>query len=133
MSIKWTISHPDRLVTAALAGALEPGDVEGYLADVAAAGAMPYGKIIDLTFAPVELPLADLKAMMRASEQYAKGHALGPMAIVVDCDVTEEMSAFFGARTRLDRPFRIFRKMQEAEVWLAHPECRGDAAVVQVS
>jgi hypothetical protein len=133
MSLKWTISHADRLVEATFAGALQPGEVERYLAEVAAAGGMPYRKIIDLTFAPSEVPLVELKAMIRCVEQYAKIYTLGPIAIVVDCDWSEDASALFGQRTNGARPFRIFRKMPEAMAWLSIRNAEPDAVMMQAS
>ena len=84
MPLEWTINHPHRLVTVTVAGVTDPADVEHYLAEIAAAGGMPYRKIIDLTFAPGEARLADLKVMMRTTEHYAKTYTLGALAIVVD-------------------------------------------------
>jgi hypothetical protein len=119
MSIKWTISHADRLVETTFTGTLQPGELERYLAEVAAAGGMPYRKIIDLMFALNEVRLVELKAMVQCVEQYAKIYTLGPIAIVVDCDWSEEASTLFGQRTNGVRPFHIFRKMSEATAWLS--------------
>ncbi len=133
MSIKWTISHADRLVEIALAGAFEAGDVERYLAEVADAGGMPYRKIIDLTFAPGDIRLEELKAMMRCTEKYAEVYTLGAVAIIVDCDLSEDTSTFYGERTKVERPFRIFRQKSEALAWLGLPERQDDAVMAQAS
>ena len=121
MPLEWTINHPHRLVTVTVAGVTDPADVEHYLAEIAAAGGMPYRKIIDLTFAPGEARLADLKVMMRTTEHYAKTYTLGALAIVVDSDLSEDTSTVYGERTRVERSFRIFREKSEALAWLGQP------------
>lgn len=118
MTVTWTISHSDRLVTTTLAGTVAPVDLERYLADVAAAGGMTYRKVIDLTLTRGDLRLAELKAMMRSTEQYAKAYVLGAVAIIVASDFSEDAAALYAKRTHAERPYRIVHDLAEAMAWL---------------
>ncbi|MBX3503825.1 MAG: hypothetical protein KF889_30650 [Alphaproteobacteria bacterium] len=118
MPIRWTASPAERLVTAAVSGEATREEFERYLAEVHAAGAMPFRKILDLSFAPMSLRAADIKALGRVMAEYAKDGPLGPLAIVVDADSTREASALYGQAASVDRPFAIFGRPAEAREWL---------------
>lgn len=118
MPIQWTASHPERLVIATVSGEADRADFERYLAEMRDAGVMSYRKILDMTFAPLALRAADIKALGRGIAEYGKLGRLGAFAIVVDAAATHEASALFGETTRVDRPFAIFAKMVQARAWL---------------
>lgn len=119
MPIQWTVSHPERLVIATVSGEAHREDFDRYLAEVNDAGAMPYRKILNLTFAPLAVRAADIRALGRSVYDYAlMAGRLGPFAIVVDADSTHDASAMFGETARVDRPFAIFRTLAQARAWL---------------
>ncbi|MBV9832832.1 MAG: hypothetical protein JO055_00410 [Alphaproteobacteria bacterium] len=118
MPIRWTLSHAEHLVLSKVTGEVGRAEFEGYLGEIAAAGAMPYRKILDLTFAPLGLSAADVKVLGKVVSDYAKSGRIGAFAIVVDADATREASAIFGENAQVDRPFAIFDKMAEARAWL---------------
>jgi hypothetical protein len=118
MPIQWTVSHAERLVIAKVSGDAYRTDFERYLAEIQAAGLLSYRKILDMTFAPLSMRAADIKAIGRIIVEYAKNGPLGAFAIVVDADATHEASTLFGETTRVDRPFAIFGRMAEARAWL---------------
>jgi hypothetical protein len=118
MPIRWTLSTAEHLVFAKVTGEVGRAEFEVYLTEVAAAGGMPYRKILDLTFAPLALSAGDVKAIGKIVGDYARNGPIGAFAIVVDADATREASAIFGETARVDRPFAIFDKLVEARAWL---------------
>jgi hypothetical protein len=122
MPIQWTVSHPERLVTAKVSGEVGRAEFDRYFAELAQAGVMPYRKILDLTFAPLAMSAADVKALGRSIDTYAQAGRLGALAIVVDAEATHDASAIFGESTRAERPFGIFRSLSVARTWLDQSE-----------
>jgi hypothetical protein len=118
MPIRWTLSPAENLVFAKVTGEVGRAEFEVYLAEVAAAGGMPFRKILDMSFAPLALSAGDVKAIAKVVGEYARSGPIGAFAIVVDADATREASAIFGETARVDRPFAIFDKLAEARAWL---------------
>jgi hypothetical protein len=118
MPIRWTLSPAEHLVIAKVTGEAGRAEFERYLAKVAAAGAMSYRKILDLSFAQLALSAGDVKAIAKIVGDHAKTGPIGAFAIVVDADATREASAIFGETARIDRPFAVFGKLAEARAWL---------------
>ena len=127
MPIRWTVSRADRLVIATVSGEAGREDFARYLAEIDAAGAMPYRKILDLSFAPLAMNAADIKALGRIVDGYGRAGPLGPLAIVANVEAMQYASTVFGESSRADRPFAIFRKLAEAQEWLDRvaPAARG--------
>lgn len=126
MAIHLSISHDERLVVATVEE-VRPEDFERYLADLNAAGAMAYRKIIDLTASQIAMQAADVRAMTERVNAYAQTGALGAIAVVVGNELAEYVSATYEQRIKADRPFRLFRKLAEARQWLdeVEPLARG--------
>ena len=78
MPVTWSISHEEQLVVAIAEGEVVRGDIDGYLSAMIAEGAMPYRKLFDLTFAPMALAAADLRALGKRVTDYAKADPSGP-------------------------------------------------------
>jgi hypothetical protein len=120
-TITYSISHEEKLVFIQVQREAVPGDVQNALLAIRAAGALPYRKLIDLTFAPLTLGLPGIRAV-RALNEDAGGAGRkaprGPLAIVVASELAGEMVELFHEPVRLDRPFRVFRDLDEARRWL---------------
>ncbi len=119
MPVTWSISHEDRLVLAAVSGESSGQDLQQYMVAVTAAGAMPYRKLFDATYAaPGSLRLSELRAFAKTIVAYAneKG-AVGPLAIVVGSDLEREMAELFG-QADAGRALGIFSDAQKARQWL---------------
>lgn len=117
MPLHWTITPEDRLVVASATGSITLDDMEAYFADVARAGAMPYAKIFDLTFFD-GTTLREVSAAAARMVEYAGTSAVGPLAIVADTELREEVGRLFSSRARLDRPVGIFRDQAAAREWI---------------
>jgi len=116
--LTWSISHDDRLVMAAVSGEASGQDLEEYMSAVTAAGAMPYRKLFDATYAaPGSLRLSELRAFSRKIVAYAKEGRVGPLAIVVGSDLEREMAELFG-QADAGRALGIFSDVLEARQWL---------------
>ena len=119
MPLNWTISHAEKLVVAIADGEVEHADIDRYLEALIAGGAMPYRKLFDITFAPISMGAAQLRALGTRVAQHAReGGAIGPLAIVVGSERAREMAGIFGAAARADRPLRIFDDVVRARAWL---------------
>jgi hypothetical protein len=118
MPLTWSISHEDRLVSAAVSGEASGQDLQQYMAAVVAAGGMPYRKLFDATYAaPGSLRLSELRAFAKTIVAYAKEGAVGPLAIVVGSDLEREMAELFG-QADAGRALGIFSDVVEARQWL---------------
>ena len=90
MPVTWWISHDDRLVLASAEGDISPGSFEEYMSALVAAGAMPYRKLFDVTYAtPGAIRLAQLKEFASKVVAFAKQGAVGPLAIVVGSELEQ--------------------------------------------
>ncbi|MGE0425031.1 MAG: hypothetical protein AB7O88_22420 [Reyranellaceae bacterium] len=117
MPIHLVISHEERLVVATVDD-VGPEDLDRYFADLTAAGAMAYRKLIDLTASRITREGVDIRAMAERVNAYAQSGALGAIAVVVGDDVGELASGLYERRIKADRPFRLFREPVEARQWL---------------
>jgi hypothetical protein len=120
-TITHSISHEEKLVFIQVQREALIGDVQDVFLAIRAAGALPYRKLIDLTFAPLTLGLQGIRAVKALSEDAggAGRKALrGPVAIVVASELAGEMVDLFHEPVRLERPFRVFRDLDEARRWL---------------
>lgn len=124
MAIHLSISHDERLVVATVEE-VRPDDFERYFAELNAAGAMAYRKIIDLTASQIAMQAADVRMMTERVNAYAQTGALGAIAVVVGNELAEYVSATYERRIKADRPFRLFRKLAEARQWLDEVEPPG--------
>lgn len=50
--------------------------------------------------------------------EYAKTAPVGPLAIVTDSELHEEVGRVFSSKARLDRPVGIFRDQAAALAWI---------------
>lgn len=118
MPVTWSISHDDRIVLVTAEGAVAFENIDDYLVAMAAAGAMPYRKLFDITYlAPDALRFADLKAIGKKVIAFATESAVGPIAIVVGSELLHEMAALFG-EADVARPLAIFSERLKAREWL---------------
>jgi len=116
--INFTISHTDKLVIAAADGEIERADIDKYLSALIAEGAMPYRKLFDISFAPLSIGVAELRALGQRVAEAGKSGPVGPVAIVVGSELAHEMAEIFGSRAQADRPLRIFDDIPKARAWL---------------
>ena len=123
MPVQWTVSQPTRLVIAVAKGVLRREDIETYLDGVAAANALAYRKIFDMTEATPNLSDDDMMALGARIRAYLALGQLGPLAIVATTDQSYGHARMFAALAQADRPLEIFRELHLARQWLdAQPE-----------
>ncbi len=126
MPIQWTISHPDRRVTAVCTEVVTRADLEAYLDNVVVEGALPYAKIVELgdaTSGPNDDDMMALGARIQAYVQAATA-AMGPLAVVAVSRRQYEYAQIFAALATARRPLKIFRNLQLARKWLDSVEAR---------
>ena len=118
MPLQWTVSHPTRLVIAVAKDELRLKDIEDYLDDLLAVGALPYRKIFDTTGATVKLEEDDLMALGARIRAYIPLGPIGPLAIVATTERSYGQARMFTALAEADRPIKIFRELHAARRWL---------------
>ena len=118
MPIKWTISHPERLVTVDVDGDVTLPQAEEYLDALVVADAMPYAKLLDcrkMLTAATDDEMMQLGARMRAYGSIMKG---GPLVFVVADEVIEGYVRRYINLAAADRPVKIVQTMEQAQDWL---------------
>ena len=118
MPIKWTISHPDRMVTVQIDGEVTLPEGEAYLDAVVVADAMPYAKLLDCTTMVTHVTddeMMRLGARMRAYASILKG---GPLVFVVTRPEIEDYVRRYINLAGGDRPVKIVKTVDQARDWL---------------
>ena len=118
MPIKWTISHPDRMVTMRADGEITLPEAEEYLDALVVADAMAYAKLVDCTTMVTHVSddeMMQLGARMRAYASVMKG---GPLAFVVTSPELHDYVRRYINLAAADRPVKIVRTIDEARTWL---------------
>lgn len=118
MPITLAIDHDKRRVTATVEGTHGAFDGIATLARIFAAGAVPYGKLIDLTFAKPENGAKAIRQLSGFVASAIRGKKPGPLAIVAKSELVREMAEMFDQQVRAERPFRIFEDIDSAAAWL---------------
>jgi hypothetical protein len=118
MPIKWTISHPDRMVTVDIDGDITLPQAEEYLDALVVADAMPYAKLLDCTRMQTRLSdeeMMQLGARMRAYAGIMKG---GPLVFVITDPVINDYARRYINLAAADRPVKIVKTIDQARAWL---------------
>jgi hypothetical protein len=130
--VTWSISHPEQLVVAIAEGEIRREDVDNYLTGITDAGGMPYRKLVDFTFAPLNLSAVDIRVLGQRVADAGKLGKVGPLAMVVGSELAMDVAKMFKAAARADRPIEIFSNIPEAREWLDQvaPPVSGAKSVV---
>jgi hypothetical protein len=118
MGIKWTVSHPQRLITALGEASVTATEILQCADEFAKTGMGTYRKLFDLTQLTGAISQADLRLVAVRLAPNTFGHALGPIAIVVVSEALADAASIFQAMTATDRQVQIFRDPYVARVWL---------------
>ncbi|MBV8393964.1 MAG: STAS/SEC14 domain-containing protein [Alphaproteobacteria bacterium] len=126
MTIRWTISHDERLVVATCEGEVSRADYESYLDDVVVKGAMSYAKVFDMAdglpvFAADDPEMMQLAARIQAYANQSS-EPMGALAIVAATDRQVDFARMYSALATARRPIKIFGTQQAALAWLAKPK-----------
>lgn len=122
MPIKWTICHPERLVTVDVDGDVTLPQAEEYLDALVVADAMPYAKLLDcrkMLTAASDDEMMQLGARMRAYASVLKG---GPLVFVVADPLIENYVRRYINLAAADRPVKIVKTMEQAQAWLKNQD-----------
>jgi len=118
MPIKWTISHPDRMVMMQADGEITLPEAEEYLDALVVADAMAYAKLVDCTTMVTHVSddeMMQLGARMRAYASVMKG---GPLAFVVTSPELHDYVRRYINLAAAERPVKIVRTVDQARDWL---------------
>ena len=118
MPIKWTISHPDRMVMMQADGEITLPEAEEYLDALVVADAMAYAKLVDCTTMVTHVSddeMMQLGARMRAYASVMKG---GPLAFVVTSPELHDYVRRYINLAAAERPVKIVRTVDQTRDWL---------------
>ena len=118
MPLTWTISHPNRLVTAIGKGQVTLLDMQAYLDGVVVSDAMGYRKIFDLTDGALTLNEAEMMELGARIRAYAATGRMGPLAVVASSPKAYDQARTYTALASANRPLQIFRDGTAARKWL---------------
>lgn len=124
MPIKWTISHPERMVTVDIDGDVTLPQAEEYLDALVVADAMPYAKLLDcsrMVTQATDDEMMQLGARMRAYASIMKG---GPLVFVVTDPVIEGYVRRYINLASADRPVKIVKTVEQASSWLKEQDAQ---------
>lgn len=118
MPIKWTISHPDRMVMMQAEGDISLAEAEEYLDALVVADAMSYAKLADCTTMVTHVSddeMMQLGARIRAYASVMKG---GPLVFVVTSPDLHDYVRRYINLAAADRPVKIVKTLDDARAWL---------------
>jgi len=118
MPLTWTISHPNRIVTAVGKDGVSLLDMQAYLDGVAVADAMGYAKIFDLSNGALEMSDQEMMALGARIRAYAATGRMGPLAVVATSPEAYDQARTYTALASANRPLQIFRDVASARKWL---------------
>ena len=118
MPLSWTISHPNRLVTAISKNQVSLLDMQAYLDDVVVADAMGYAKLFDLTDGTLALSESEMMELGARIRAYAATGRMGPLAVVATSPNAYDQARTYTALASANRPLQIFRDLNSARKWL---------------
>lgn len=117
MPITWTLDPDFESVAVCATGAISRADVEAYLAEIDAAGAVGYRKLIDARTATVDMSHEDMMAVGVRMRGF-HGGPVGALAIVLSREGADAVARILGIMAAADRPMRLFTRLRAAERWL---------------
>lgn len=121
MPIEWNASADARRVEAVATGSVSANDLADFIQAMRQAGVMGYAKLVDMSYASLDIHAAEVRALARSINALADGggETLGAVAFVVDSPTALEVTMLFEERTAASkRPLSIFGSRQHAIEWL---------------
>jgi len=119
MPIYVTVYHLDKMIIGKTEGDVTLADIEGYLADIVKARAVPYRKIFDASGGTSVLTPEDVDALRaKLAEFTQKRDNVGPFAVVTGGNREGRMANICQTITTANRPMRVFADIHSARQWL---------------
>ena len=120
MTIAYTIDHDARLVRVALDGHVTPDGYTRHLEELAAAGGLGYGRVVDARAADFPLRPDDVAHFVRLLARLRGVHSVARTGFVVSSDALYGMLRMYQVRGEATDPgFAVFRSMDDALAWTA--------------
>ncbi len=119
MPIEWNASAGTRRVEAVASGATSAADLAGFIEGMRAAGVLGYAKVVDFTYASLDIRAVEVRALAQTINALGGGESLGPVAIVVASEPALDIFMLFDDRTATSgRKLSIFASRRQAIDWL---------------
>ncbi len=118
MPIKWTISRDDQLVEFHVLPEVELNEIRECFKAMLAENAVPYRKLVDLSFASLAHGAVGIKLMGERMRDVAKTMPVGPVAVVVASELAVDLVEEFNRQGALKRPPKVFYDSKLARAWL---------------
>jgi hypothetical protein len=114
----WIIESRRRQVTQLADGDLSWQEYHKLLNVIDGARIHHWRNLFDATDAHLAMTSADLLNLGARIRDQVSRHTMGPLAIVTPRVETESFARFLGFLATADRPIRIFRNIERAQIWL---------------
>jgi hypothetical protein len=118
MPMNWTIDSKARLFSAVGEGEVTLADAMSLLDTLAAAGALPYRKLLDGRAVYSSMRGEELLAVCAKIRAYHEQGPVGALAIVCTAEQTITFARLLGALAAADRPIKMFAGLRQAQAWL---------------
>jgi hypothetical protein len=119
LALHWVVEAETFTVVVGGRGIIDRAFIEQYLLAMTAMGTKSYRKLFDLTHAAFEIQRDDVSAVAQALMQFGADGKAGPVAMVVGMSpLALDMAVLLKQNIEPSRPFRVFRRVDEARQWL---------------
>lgn len=114
----WTIDSRLRQITKMADGELSRQEYQKFLNVIDGAQIHDWCSLFDASNVQLAMTSEDLLHLgVRIRDQISR-HTMGPLAIIVPHDTTDSLARFLGFLATANRPMRIFRNIERAQIWL---------------
>lgn len=119
MPITYHLDVARRHIIGTATGTVTYADLAAHLEMEQSEHALGFTELLDCRDATTTITTAEIRQLAEALEKLARREPLGATAVVATNDALFGMLRMYDALTEQIRPLRIFRRLADAEQWLA--------------
>ena len=118
MPVVWNVFHATREVVIFVTGVVLLKEMAECVDGILTPATRSYRKLVDLVEGRLALSREDIAALAEHVRERSESQPMGPVALVVCSDESEQQIRLFDSLSFAERPLEIFRELQAARVWL---------------
>jgi hypothetical protein len=118
MPVLWTVFHSTREVLISVDGVAFLKEMKECVEGIMTPATLSYRKLVDLSKGGLALSREDIEALEAYVRKLGGSGPMGPLAIMVGSDESEQQARHFESLSVADRPLKIFRDHRSARTWL---------------
>lgn len=124
MALHWIIDTKRRLIVATAEEEITAGEVRDYLAMVTGAGVSNYRQLFDFSRASANFSARETLELGVLIQAHQKRPSSSALAVVTPDRPAEAVARLLGIMATVQRPMRLFGKLEAALKWLGEPVVR---------